>query len=92
MFEKFDPISAWTKRQERKQILNDWLDNSDPIKKQIYYILPMIKLVLIALITYLFVLTVSEGIFTLQNVNDKAVGYYHQPQKKALNTFPKYKI
>lgn len=85
-------ISGWSKRQERKQTTNDWFDQADPIKRQIYYILPIIKLVLIALITYLFVLTISEGIFTLQNVNTKAVGHYHQKgENQQIWTLPKYR-
>jgi len=86
-------ISGWGERQETKQMTNDWLKQSDPIKKQIYYILPMIKLVLIALFAYLFILTIAEGVFTLQNVNTKAVGHYHQKgENQQIWTLPKYQI
>ena len=67
-------ISGWTERQERKQTMDDWKKSTDPIQREIYLILPILKLLLVALIVYLFVLTISEGTFFIQNFNPKAVG------------------
>jgi hypothetical protein len=74
-------ISGWNERQEKKQIIKDWKDRSDPIRIEIYSILPILKLFLVALIVYLFVLTISEGTFFIQNFDPKAVGETPYKQK-----------
>lgn len=49
-------------------------DQLDPIDYKVYQILSYVKLVLVALFVYLFFLTISEGVFMLQSINDNAVG------------------
>ena len=49
-----------------------------PIEEEIYKILNYVKFLVLAIIVYLFVLTVSELIFTIENMGDGAVGY-HKP-------------
>ena len=62
------------KKTRRTKATNAWIENTDPIRLTTYYILLNVKYLVIALIVYLFVLTVTEGVFVLQNVNDNAVG------------------
>ena len=64
MFKK-KPVSPGIDRPE---------DLLDPVDLRVYHLLFYVKMVLIALFTYLFILTLSEGVFMLQNMNDKAVG------------------
>lgn len=92
LFKRYDPISGQTEREERKQMKRDWLHQANPIERHIYYMLPMIKLVFIALFVYLFILTISEMIFTLQNANPKAIGYYYTKPKGRLNVWHSPKI
>jgi len=49
-----------------------------PIEEEIYKILNYVKFLVLAIIVYIFVLTVSELIFTIENLGDNAVGY-HKP-------------
>jgi hypothetical protein len=94
LLKRYDPISGQTKREEIKQMKNDWLHQANPIERHIYHILPMIKLVFIALFVYLFILTVSEMIFTLQSANPRAVGHYYTKPKGGIKVWhsPKIKI
>jgi hypothetical protein len=62
----------------------------DDIRREVYFLLFYVKLVLIALAVYLFVLTVSDGVFILQNIGDHAVGTIERRdiwafQKKGTN-------
>jgi hypothetical protein len=50
-----------------------------PIEEEIYKILNYVKFLVLAIIVYIFVLTVSELIFTIENIGDDAVGYHHKP-------------
>lgn len=49
-------------------------DQLDIINRKIFEIFFYVKWVLIALFVYLTILTISEGVFTLQNINSNAVG------------------
>ena len=49
-----------------------------PIEEAVYRILFYVKFLVLALIIYIFVLTVSEFLFTVENLGDNAVGY-HKP-------------
>ena len=49
-----------------------------PIEEAVYRILFYVKFLVLALIIYIFVLTVSEFLFTIENLGDNAVGY-HKP-------------
>lgn len=74
-------ISGWSERQQRKQMTNDWLEQTDPIKRYIYYTLPVLKLVLIALFAYLFVTTISEGCYLIRDLKNDTYGkVYVQPK------------
>ena len=48
------------------------------IEQEVYKILCYVRLLVIALIVYIFILTVGEIIFTIENIGDGAVGY-HKP-------------
>lgn len=54
-------------------------DQLDPIDYKVYQILFYVKWVLIALFVYLTFLTISEGVFMLENINDNAVGKETRP-------------
>lgn len=58
----------------------------DIIDYKVYEILIYVKYVLIALIVYLFIVTVSEGYYMLDSVRSGAVGVIEQ--KKYLNHKP----
>ena len=49
-----------------------------PIEEEIYKILSYAKFLVLAIIIYIFVLTISEFLFTIENFGDNAVGY-HKP-------------
>jgi hypothetical protein len=74
MFSKKDPVSDWSEKQQRKQMKKDWLQQTDPIRRYVYYTLPIFKLVLIALFAYLFVLTISEGFYLLRDAVEGRYG------------------
>ena len=58
----------------RTKATKAWMQNTDPIRLITYYILLNVKYLVIALVVYIFVLTVTEGVFMLQNIGDHAVG------------------
>ena len=62
------------KKTRRTKATKAWIENTDPIRLITYYILLNVKYLVIALVVYIFVLTVTEGVFILQNVEDNAVG------------------
>ncbi len=54
-------------------------DQLDIIDRKVYDLLFHVKWVLVALFVYLTILTISEGVFMLQNINDNAVGRRGRP-------------
>ena len=67
------------KRTQRTKRTKKWIEETDPIRLTAYQILIHVKILVIALVVYLFVLTISEGVFTLQGVGDHAVGRVQRP-------------
>jgi len=62
------------KKTKRTKATKTWMENTDPIRLTTYYILLHVKFLVMALVVYIFILTVTEGVFILQNVEDNAVG------------------
>ncbi len=62
------------KTTRRTKATKAWIENTDPIRLITYYILLHVKYLVIALVVYIFVLTISDIIFTMQNMGDHAVG------------------
>jgi len=81
-------------KQRRKKGTEIWLRDTDPIRLGIYQCLICIKYFLIALFVYLTILSISEGVFTLQNARDHAVGHiYVKPEENIKQwQLPKMKI
>lgn len=70
------------KQTIRTKRTKKWIEEADPIRLITYYILLHVKYLVIALIVYLFVLTISEGVFTLENTGGVAKGNYYWNQDK----------
>lgn len=75
------------KTTRRTKATAKWLEETDPIRFITYYILLHVKYLVIALIVYIFALTVSDFLFTIQNTGGIAKGAYHWEQQN-----PKLKI
>ena len=78
------------KHTRRTKATKAWIQNTDPIRLITYYILLNVKYLVIALIVYIFILTVTDGVFMLQNIGDNAVGTIERrniwdSQKKGIN-------
>ena len=77
-------------KSRRTRATKKWIEDTDPIKMMTYYILMHVKVLLIALIVYIFVLTISEMVFTFDNATSIAKGsftynkYYDQHPKRNI--------
>ena len=69
------------KTTRRTKATRAWIENTDPIRLTTYQVLLYVKYLVIALIVYLSVLTISDGIFTLENAGSVAKGNYFWNQK-----------
>ncbi len=75
------------KTTRRTKATKAWIENTDPIRLITYHILLYVKYLIIALIIYIFALTVSDISFTLENTGGVAKGGYSWNQES-----PKLKI
>lgn len=72
--------------RERRKATNAWIQNTDPIRLITYYILLHVKYLVIALVVYIFISTVSDILFTIENTGGVAKGgYYWEQQNPKLN-------
>lgn len=71
---KYDPVSYWSVKQEQKQRMKDWRNTADPLKVFAYDVLKYVKMVLIALVVYIFILTITECLYGWENLTDNAFG------------------
>lgn len=62
------------KKTKRTKATKTWMENTDPIRLTTYYILLHVKFLVMALVVYIFILTVTEGFYMLQGIGDHAVG------------------
>ena len=69
------------KTTRRTKATKKWLEETDPIRLIIYHVLLYVKYLVIALIIYIFALTVSDISFTLENTGGVAKGGYYWEQK-----------
>jgi hypothetical protein len=73
------------KETRRTKATKAWIENTDPIRLSTYYILLYVKYLVIALVVYIFVLTISDILFTIENTSDIAKGgYYWEKQNPKL--------
>ena len=70
------------KKTRRTKATAAWLENTDPIRLMTYHILVHFKYLVIALIFYVFALTIGEWYFTIDNVGSVAKGEYHWNSSK----------
>jgi hypothetical protein len=77
------------KKTRRTKATAKWLEETDPIKLMTYYILYNVKYLVMALVIYIFILTVSEGVFMLQNVGDHTVVGFVKQERRTLWVFQK---
>lgn len=75
------------KTTRRTKATKKWIEETDPIRLITYHILLYVKYLIIALIIYIFALTVSDISFTIENTGDIAKGGYYWNQQS-----PKLKI
>jgi hypothetical protein len=73
ILKRFNPISNWKRKQERRQMTKDWLHQSDPIRIMIFHILCQFKILVMILIVFLFIMTISECIWTWSNISEKII-------------------
>lgn len=78
------------KHTKRTRATKAWIENTDPIRLITYYILLHVKYLIMALIIYIFFLTVSEGYYMLDSATDNAVGT--TTSKKPYLTVEEFKI
>lgn len=69
-------------KSRRSKATTKWLEDTDPIKITLYHILVYLKLLVIALIVYIFVLTLSEALFTIENTGGVAKGSYNYHERE----------
>ena len=69
----------------RRKATKAWIKNTDPIRLMIYYILIHVRYLVIVLVIYIFALTVSDILFTIENTGGVAKGgYYWERQNPKL--------
>ncbi len=72
-------------KSRRSKATAKWLEDTDPIKVMIYHILVYFKFLIITLIIYVFILTLSEFLFTVENIGGVAKGSYTYHERKFNN-------
>jgi hypothetical protein len=77
-----DKFTFKRKSSRRSRATAKWLEDTDPIKITLYYILVYLKLLVIALVVYISVLTLSECLFTIENIGSVAKGSYNYHEKE----------
>jgi hypothetical protein len=78
-------LMIW-KKSRRTKATKKWLEDTDPIRLITYYILLHVKYLVIALVVYIFVLTISDILFTFEYTGGVAKGsHYWEQQNPKLN-------
>jgi hypothetical protein len=86
-----DKFTLGRKPSRRSRATAKWLEDTDPIKITLYHILVYLKFFVIALIVYVFVLTLSECLFTIENIGGVAKGSYNYHERE-FNKILLYKM